>query len=231
MDGSDQRERFLEGLFGPASAGPAAGRRSTARGPALSSRPPLAEIPLVFVDVETTGLSPWTGDRVCEIAAVRFAYGRETGRLATLVNPERRVSPGALAVNGLDESELARAPRFAAIADDLASMLEGASIVAHNAPFDAGFLAREFTLNDQPVPDNHLLDTLLLARRTFHLRSNSLGSLASALGIRTPAHRALADVLTTRELFERIVARLATTRPTLGDVLRAQGGALSWARR
>ena len=229
--GDISREQFLEGLFGPNPSEPSGARRHLVGAPAPSTSAPLSEVPLVFVDVETTGLDARTGDRVCEIAAVRFAYGRETDRLVTLVNPERPVSPGALAVNGLDESELARAPRFAAVADDLAAILAGAAVVAHNAPFDAGFLAREFALSGRGVPDGHLLDTLPLARRTFRFRSNSLGSLAVALGIRTPAHRALADALTTRELFERIVKRLFPLGPTLGEVVRAQGGAVSWPRR
>jgi DNA polymerase III subunit epsilon len=109
--------------------------------------------------------------------------------------------------------------------------LAGAVVVAHNAPFDAGFLAREYQLAGLAAPDNELLDTLLLARRNFRYRSNSLGALAGILGIRTPAHRALADALTTSELFARFIEQLFTTGPSLGDVVRAQGGPVLWPSR
>lgn len=213
----------------PFSRGPG---EPAARAPlATPAGTPLRELPLAFVDVETTGLDPWTGDRVCEIAVVRVVGGQETDRLVRLVNPGRRVSPGALAVNGLDEAELAEAPDFAEVAAEVSRTLAGAAVVAHNAPFDAGFLSREYQLIGQPSPGNVLLDTLLLARRNFRYRSNSLGALAGALGIRTPAHRALADALTTRELFAHFIGRLFSDEPTLADVLRAQGGPLLWPKR
>jgi DNA polymerase-3 subunit epsilon len=188
----------------------------------------LREVPLAFLDVETTGLDPWSGDRVCEIAIVRVVGGREESRLSRLVNPGRRVSPAALAVNGLDERELARSPEFRRVAGEVSAHLAGAVVVAHNAPFDAGFLAREYQLAGLAVPENDLLDTLLLARRNFHYRSNRLGALADTLGIRTPEHRALADALTTSELFARFVEQLFTIGPSLGDVVRAQGGPIPW---
>jgi DNA polymerase-3 subunit epsilon len=231
MTEESQRQRFLDDLFGVDRSRPAAGQYSNrTTQPPPNARSPLAEVPLVFLDLETTGLDPWTGDRVCEIAAVRFSYGRETGRLHTLLNPERPVSPGALAVNQLDEAELAMSPRFVEVADELHDLMAGAAVVAHNAPFDAGFIARELKLLGLPTPQNQLLDTLLLSRRVLRSPNYRLGTLAATLGIRTPAHRALADALTTRELFEHIVRKHLAPNPTLADVLRAQGGVVQWPR-
>ena len=106
--------------------------------------------------------------------------------------------------------------------------LEGAVIVAHNAPFDLNFLNHEFRWARVNAPANLTLDTLTLLRRYFRFRSNALSKVADVLGIeRETAHRALADVLTTRGVFDFIVAELKPR--TLGELLDMQGGAIAWA--
>jgi len=81
---------------------------SDACGP-LSPATRLDEAPLAFVDVETTGLNPSFGDRICEVAILRCAYGETVARLEQLVNPLRPVSPGAFAVNRITAEMLADA--------------------------------------------------------------------------------------------------------------------------
>ena len=70
---------------------------------------------LAFLDVETTGLSPWFGDRICEIAILCCKGEEILAAFDTLVNPARPISPGAARVNGLTEADLADAPSFAEI--------------------------------------------------------------------------------------------------------------------
>ena len=182
----------------------------------------LAEAPLAFVDVETTGLSAWAGDRVCELGIVRCQGREEVGRMDTLINPERPISAGARAVNGISEARVARAPGFAAVAREVVAALEGAVIVAHNAPFDLSFLVRELSLVGLPTPGGITFDTLTLARRAYPGSSNGLAAVAHRLGVRTPGHRALADVLTTREVFWRLVEPIVEAGGTVADVLAAQ---------
>ena len=54
---------------------------------------PLDELAFTFVDVETTGLDPTTGDRVCEIALLRVQGDREIARFESLVHPQRPMHP------------------------------------------------------------------------------------------------------------------------------------------
>lgn len=61
-----------------------------------------------FLDVETTGLSPWFGDRICQIAVIVTEGKRIKRTLDLLVDPERELSPSAVHVNGLDATALKR---------------------------------------------------------------------------------------------------------------------------
>lgn len=189
---------------------------------------PLSEIPLVFLDTETTGLSPRFGDRMVEIALARFRGEAMENFYTTLLNPERMISPGAARIHGITNSAVADAPRFREVASQVRGELEGSVIVGHNARFDMGFISNELRLAGARAPTNLALDTVLLLRRYFSFPSNSLQRVADALGIdRQTMHRALADVLTTRAVFDFIVEEL---RPqTLGELLDMQGGPVAWA--
>lgn len=153
---------------------------------------PLDEVAFTILDVETTGLNPHFGDRVCEIALLRCQGDRELGRFHSLVNPGRGISPGAFAVNGIKDEDVIDAPPFADIAPAVLKVLGETVIVAHNAPFDLGFLAAELEICRLPFIDNMVIDTLTLARRWYSFPSNSLQNVAYYLGIDTLGqHRAL----------------------------------------
>lgn len=187
----------------------------------------LEEITFAFLDVETTGLSPHYGDRICEIAIVRARLDRVQKKFQSLVNPERLISPGASAVNGITDDMVWDAPRFAEIAEAVSATLSDAVIVCHNAPFDLGFVSSEMRRTKYSFTPGAVVDTLMMARKCFHFRSNSLPNIARALAIPTPnAHRALGDALTTRGVLRRFVADLgARGVQSLDDLLTAQRGA------
>lgn len=192
---------------------------------------PLSGVDWAVVDVETTGLSPVYGDRVCEVACLRLRNGVEVARFESLVDPGRPISPGAFRVNQITPEMLIGAPTFAQVAPSLLALLEDAVLVAHNAPFDLGFLAAELEIARLPTPDAPVVDTLILARRIYGLSRNSLPCLADALGIETEqAHRAMGDVWTTWQVLDRITwdleRRWGVT--TLGQLLAFQGGSVSY---
>jgi DNA polymerase-3 subunit epsilon len=169
----------------------------------------LSSRPLAFLDTETTGLSPWFGDRICEIAILRCQGDTLLDSFETLVNPQRPLSPGAARVNGLSVLDLADAPLFAEIAPQVRLWLEDAIVVCHNAPFDLSFISTEFNRLGQNFPTVQVIDTLVLARTHFNFGSNGLQAIAGALGIQRPgAHRALADVCTTRAVLEHFLLKL-----------------------
>ncbi len=182
---------------------------------------PIDELSLTFVDVETTGLDSATGDRVCEIALLRVCGDQEIGRFESLVHPQRPMTPGAMAVNGITDAMLVDAPPFAAVLPQVHALLQDAVLVAHNARFDVGFLRYEWQIAGQTLPSLAVVDTLALAQARYRFRHNSLGAIASELGIiPTSLHRAMADVLITRQVWQRFVAHMREAGPvTLAHVM------------
>ena len=186
----------------------------------------LEHVPFAFVDVETTGLDPRQGHRMCEIAIIRTVGRVETRQFSTLLNPGRPISPGAQSVNGITRRMVADAPRFAEMADDVQGLLENTVIVAHNVPFDLGFINEELRLNRRVKINNLSIDTLVIARRAFRFARNSLDALTTQLGLaETSQHRALADVRAVKGLLWRLVDDLGVKGiRTLGDLLDIQNG-------
>jgi DNA polymerase III epsilon subunit len=162
----------------------------------------LASARFAFLDLETTGLSPWFGDRICEVGIVLTEGKRIKQQVQTLVNPERPLSIGAASTNGLTDTELATAPKFANVANVLVEWLRGTVVVCHNAQFDVQFLDSEFRRLGQEIQIPNLIDTLMLAREYFELPSYSLHSIAEAFQVPiTTEHRALDDAHTARGIF------------------------------
>ena len=182
---------------------------------------PLDELSFTFVDVETTGLDATTGDRVCEIALLRVCGDQEIARFESLVHPQRPMTPGAMAVNGITDAMLADAPLFAVLLPRVQALLQNAVLVAHNARFDVGFLRHEWQTAGQTFPSLAVVDTLTLAQARYRFRHNSLGAIASELGIITTSlHRAMADVLTTWQVWQCFVAHMRQEGPvTLAHVM------------
>ena len=188
---------------------------------------PLSDVPVVVVDTETTGLKPALGHRVVEVAAVRLQGWQEVQSFDHLVNPGRPMDPDASRVNGIYDEDLLNAPPFASVAGSLSKLMEGALVVAHNAPFDAGFLGLEYGLLERRrQPASPWLCTLRLARQFFYFRSNRLASVARALNVRTGRrHRALSDAYTTAQVLQKMASQLRQRHLyTVGDFLEAQGG-------
>jgi DNA polymerase III epsilon subunit family exonuclease len=188
---------------------------------------PLSETTFAVFDVETTGLSPTYGHRVCEVGCLRARGGVELGWFESLVDPGRSISPGAFHVNRITAEMLEGAPRFDAVAGSLLEVMEGAVLVAHNAPFDLGFLAAELEIARLARPENPAINTLSLARRVYRFPRNGLEAVAAALRVeRGTAHRAMGDVRTTLRVLERMLEDLerqwGMTR--LGELIELQGG-------
>ena len=155
-----------------------------------------------FLDFETTGLSPWFGDRICEVGIVLTEGKRIRETFETLVNPGRELSPAAASTNGLTDELLASAPPFEDVADEVSARLKDAVVVCHNARFDLQFLDSEFNRMDRVVQIPNLVDTLYIARERFDLQSNSLRALAEAFHVSEDGYRhALGDARICKSVF------------------------------
>lgn len=152
----------------------------------------------VLFDTETTGLDPAAGHRVIEIAALELHNDLPTGRhFHALIDPERDIPEDATRIHGLTRRDLAGKPRFAQIADELREFLADDPLIAHNAPFDFGFLDAEFArLGAPPLDRARMIDTATLARARFPGLPNSLDALCRRFGIdlsERTTHNALLD--------------------------------------
>ena len=165
----------------------------------------------IFLDTETTGLSPDSGDRVIEIGCLEMVNRRLTGNNKHFyLNPERANSEGAFAVHGLSDEFLADKPRFAEVADELLAYLAGAEVVIHNAAFDVGFLDAELKRVARPRFAGQVAkvtDSLLMARNQFPGKSNSLDALCKRLEVdntNRTLHGALLDAGLLAEVYVRM---------------------------
>ena len=146
-------------------------------------RLPIDRSVLCFFDVETTGLHPQYGDRICEIGLLKMQNGKIIDSYETLVNPHIPVSPGAFRVNHISTEMLKSAPSFPEVADVILKFIEGSTLVAHNALFDLNFLGSHLWNLKIPFPPNPVIDTLVLARAYYNFPSNSLANIADYFGI------------------------------------------------
>lgn len=180
----------------------------------------LSNCRFAFLDLETTGLSPWFGDRICEVGIVLTEGKRIKESFQSLVNPERPLSVGAASANGLTDDMLSGAPFFAGLAKKVQSLLKDSVVVCHNAQFDLQFLDSEFRRLNRQIEIPNLIDTLHIAREHFDFHSNSLSNIAAEFGIQNPqAHRALADALTDKSVFFALMESLKPVGKKLDDFI------------
>ncbi len=165
----------------------------------------------VFVafDVETTGLWP-PAAKLVELAAVRFRLGSaEVDTFSELIDPGVPIPRGVVGIHGITDEMVRGHPGPGEI---VARWIDFAGrdsvLVAHNAGFDARFIAVEIAKARLPVMPNPLVDSRALSKSVLSgLSSHSLVSVARALGIaETQEHRALGDAMLVRGILEKMAA-------------------------
>ena len=172
---------------------------------------PLRDLTFVVVDLETTGGSAAT-ESITEIGAVKVRGGEVLGEFQTLVNPSQAIPPFIAVLTGITDAMVAGAPRLDQALPAFLEFSRGAVLVAHNAPFDLGFLrvGCERLGLEWPAPDS--LDTARLARRMLtrdEAPNCKLSTLARLFRTRTePCHRALADAQATVDVLHGLLERV-----------------------
>jgi len=193
-----------------------------------------SQVYFAFLDVETTGLDPNSGDKICEIAVIKTLDGQIVDEFVTIVNPGRSIPERAVSIHGITEAMVKSAPLFRDIATYLLNFLNDTVIVAHNARFDLEFLRAELKNLNLSLPENDVIDTLGIARRHYSFPSNSLGDIARYIGLPIDKqHRALADVMTTKGILEFFLRDLdvrGIRLKRLKDILKLQGKSVELKR-
>ncbi|MFI9640189.1 DEDD exonuclease domain-containing protein [Micromonospora sp. NPDC051925] len=184
---------------------------------------PLYATTFVVVDLETTGGSP-DGGGITEIGAVKVRGGEELGVLATLVNPGVPIPPFITVLTGITQSMLIPAPPIEQVLPSFLEFVADAVLVAHNAPYDVGFLKAACARHGYRWPNPRVLDTAALARRVLsrdEVPNRKLGTLAAYFRTATqPTHRALDDAKATVDVLHGLIARLGGHRvDTVGEAI------------
>jgi DNA polymerase-3 subunit epsilon len=150
--------------------------------------------PVVFVDIETTGGS-YQKNRIIEIGAIRMEDGQVTQKLHSLVNPGMYLPEWISNLTGITEADLAPAPYFEDIAEEISRICEGAIFVAHNVRFDYSFIKNQMEGCGYDKFNHKLLCTVRLSRSLYpEHRKHKLQNLIERHDIKVSArHRAYDD--------------------------------------
>ncbi|MBE1563595.1 exonuclease domain-containing protein [Nonomuraea africana] len=171
------------------------------------------------IDLETTGLYPNKGSRVCEIGIVRMrGDGVVLDEYSTLVAPGIRIANDEY--HGITNAVVKGAPTFQQIAGDVLAYLSNAIVVSHNLDYEDKFLTAEFGrlgINLRDIPG---LCTLVMTRTQLDRYGYRLDDVANLITGEWPAasHSALGDARTLANMLARVITqapqRLSWRGPT-----------------
>ncbi|WP_077326638.1 ATP-dependent DNA helicase DinG [Virgibacillus siamensis] len=164
------------------------------------------------IDLETTGHSPSKGDKIIEVGIVIIEKDQITDEFSTMLYPEKSISSFITKLTGITNEDVADAPLFLDRAHEIADMLQNCYIIAHNVPFDLGFINEAFAASGLAKLTNPVLDTVELARILCPKAPGfKLGQLAEYMKLdHHDPHRALSDAIVTAELFLALKQKLST---------------------
>jgi len=177
-----------------------------------------------FLDIETTGLSPGTGGKICEIALIKKKGDDIFATYNQLVNPGCQIPENIIKIHGITNEMVSCEPKFEAVAPDVLALIDETVLVCHNAEFDVPFMAYEFYLAGLKMPEVEILDTLKFSRRHGNFESNKLGEVARALGYSSSGwHRAMNDTGMTERIFSHFLAKFQKRGAvTVEDLVKLQ---------
>ncbi|MGH3385800.1 MAG: DEDD exonuclease domain-containing protein [Nocardioidaceae bacterium] len=173
---------------------------------------PLRNVTFCVVDLETTGGSAAAGSGITEIGAVKVQGGEVLGEFQTLVNPQASIPAFIAVLTGITDSMVASAPTIRQALPAFLEFARGSVLVAHNAPFDVGFLKHFTALQGMAWPTFEVVDTARLARRVLTRDETPNCKLATLARVfhspTTPIHRALDDAQATVHVLHGLFERL-----------------------
>ena len=140
----------------------------------------------IVLDTETTGLDPDDGHKIIEIGCIEIINRKVTDNtFHKYINPLREIDIEASKVHGLTVSNLSDKPLFNDIYDEFVSYISDSPLIIHNAPFDVGFLKKEFNYLERinGFINNEIIDSLKLARKISPGKKNTLDALCDRYSV------------------------------------------------
>jgi DNA polymerase-3 subunit epsilon len=171
----------------------------------------LSDCVFVIVDLETTG-GAGIDAGITEIGAVKVRGGEVIGEFTTLVNPGSSIPPFIATLTGITDSMVSRSPSVHTAVSMFLDFAGECVFVAHNAPYDIGFLKGACAKFDITWPSNKVIDTVRIARLALHrdeVRNCKLATLSSFFRTEVqPTHRAFDDARATTDVMHHLFERL-----------------------
>ena len=174
----------------------------------------------VVLDTETTGLDPDDGHKIIEIGCVEILDRNVTeNTFHKYINPEREIDIEASKVHGLTLNNLKDKPVFSEIYDDFLEYVDQSPIIIHNAPFDVGFLKKEYSfLKDKKrFLDNEIIDSLKLARKKSPGKKNTLDALCERYSVDS-SDRTLHGALLDARLLAHVYLKMTVGQNNFSDL-------------
>lgn len=178
----------------------------------------------IVLDTETTGLDPDDGHKIIEIGCIEIINRKVTDNtFHKYINPLREIDIEASKVHGLTASNLSDKPLFNDIYDEFVSYISSSPLIIHNAPFDMGFLKKEFNYLERinGFINNEIIDSLKLARKISPGKKNTLDALCDRYSVDNSDrnfHGALLDA----RLLAHVYLKLTIGQNNFSDLSVAQ---------
>jgi ATP-dependent DNA helicase DinG len=164
------------------------------------------------IDLETTGQSPAKGDKIIEVGIAVIENNEIVEEYSTFLNPGVSIPAFITNLTGIENEDVASAPSFSDKAEEITAFFKDSFLVAHNVPFDLGFLNGELkNINMEPLK-TPILDTVELSRILYpKAPSFKLSQLTEYLDIHhDDPHRAGSDAFVTAKLLIKLINKLKT---------------------
>ncbi len=155
------------------------------------------------IDLEATGHDVEAGDSIIDVGIVIIENDEITTTYSTLLKPNVDIPPFIEQLTGISNKDVQCAPNFHEKVDEIMDMVSDHTIIAHNVPFDVGFLNDTLLLEKRPILTNNVIDTVELSRILYPKAAGyKLNELAHFFNLHhDEPHRALSDAYVTAELF------------------------------
>lgn len=166
------------------------------------------------LDLETTGLSPYY-DEVIEIGVLRIREDEIVERYSQLIKPECGIDYYITELTGIDNKMVEGMPSLCEVKDEVIKFLGNDIIIGHRTAFDLNFLKYGFEVEF----NNLYIDTYEFARKLFpELKHHRLNDLTKYLNLSNNEHRALADCISTKELYDAIKQKMIDNNLVISDL-------------
>lgn len=172
---------------------------------------PVSELEFTVLDLETTGLYPYNGDRILEVGLVRINQHQILDTLEFLVNPGIPIPEHISKINKITDDMVNTSPGIETQFDSIHQFIKNSILVGHNLNFDVSFINYELEKHRLPKLEHWMVDTIKVAKQVLpDLPKYSLTALTQFLKIKNPdSHRALSDAKATSELLQILFSKMS----------------------